>query len=157
MGVPLIQGRSLCWCFHTPVSTQMKSSKLMAVAGMTMVMTALTSCNGLSDYEKTLVGSYYNTALSDMKPAIELRADRSATVRAIRPGDLTYSVSATWKATGDSLILVPDASSIVVEEGDPMAVGNVAPRLSWPIVKCNEQTLTLVRDRNTIDYKRRYE
>ena len=136
MGVPLTQGRSLCWCFHMPVSTQMKSSKLMAVAGMTAFMAALTSCNGLSDYEKTLVGS---------------------TVRAIRPGDLTYSVSATWKATGDSLILVPDSSSIVVEEGDPMAVGNVAPRLSWPIVKCNEQTLTLVRDRNTIDYKRRYE
>lgn len=135
----------------------MLRSKISAVTGAVLLMAGLSACNGLSDYEKSLVGSYYNTALSDMKPAIELNADRSATVRAIRPGDLTYSVSATWEATEDSLILVPDATSIVIEEGDPTAVGNVAPRLSWPIVKCNEQTLTLVRDRNTIDYKRRYE
>lgn len=130
------------------------------ITGVTAALSALivaTGCNGLSDYEKGLVGSYYNTALSDMKPAIELHKDRTAVVRAIRPGDLTYSVSAQWEATEDSLILVPDASSIVIEEGDPAAVGNVAPRLSWPIVKCNEQTLTLVRENNTIDYKRRYE
>lgn len=117
----------------------------------------IAACNGLSDREKELVGKYYNTAVSDMTPEIELNADRSAVVRALRPGDLVYSVKARWSATADSLIVIPDASSIVVEEGDPAGVGNVPARLAWPIVKCNEQSLTLIRNRNTIDYRRRYE
>ena len=135
----------------------MISHKMSGAAGAIALLMVAAACNGLSDHEKDLVGNYYNTALSDMKPAIELRKDRTATIRAIRPGDLTYSVSARWEASEDSLIMIPDATSIIVEEGDPGAVGNVAPRLAWPIVKCNEQTLTLVRENNTIDYKRRYE
>lgn len=130
---------------------------LPAIAILLVWLTVFTSCNRLSKQEKEMVGKYYNPALSDMKPVIELGADRSAVVRAIRPGDLTYSVKATWKASEDSLILFPDSASITVEEGDPAAVGHVAPRLSWPIVSRNEQTLTLIRDRNTIDYHRRYE
>ncbi len=118
---------------------------------------SLAACNGLSVREKELVGKYYNTALSDMKPEIELNSDRSAVVRALRPGDLVYSVKARWEATEDSLIIRPDTVSIVVEEGDPAAVGHVPARLAWPIVKYNDQTLTLIRNRNTIDYRRRYE
>ena len=131
--------------------------KLGALFGIVIALGAVTACNGLSDYEKSMVGKYYNTALSDMKPAIELNSDRTAVVRAIRPGDLVYSVQATWSATEDSLILVTDSTSIQIEEGDPAAVGRVAPRLSWPIVRSNEQTLTLIRDKNTIDYRHRYE
>ena len=133
------------------------SARILKTVGAVALIALVSACNGLSDREKQLVGKYYNTALSDMKPEIELNADRSATVRAIRPGDLIYSVSARWKATEDSLIICPDTTSIVVEEGDPASVGNVPPRLAWPIAACNEQTLTLIRNKNTIDYRRRYE
>ena len=127
------------------------------LAAAALLGCALCACNGLSDREKELVGKYYNTALSDMKPEIELNSDRSATLRALRPGDLVYSVKARWEATADSLIVMPDTTSISIEEGDPAAVGHVPARLAWPIVKCNDQTLTLIRNRNTIDYRRRYE
>ncbi len=139
------------------ISMRLVFRSFTLVAAALFIGGMLAGCNRLSKQEKEMVGKYYNTALSDMKPAIELNADRSAVVRAIRPGDLVYAVSATWKATPDSLILIPDSTSIVVEEGDPAAVGNVAPRLAWPIVKYNEQTLTLIRDKNTIDYRHRYE
>lgn len=139
------------------ISMRLVFRSFTLVAAALFIGGMLAGCNRLSKQEKEMVWKYYNTALSDMKPAIELNADRSAVVRAIRPGDLVYAVSATWKATPDSLILIPDSTSIVVEEGDPAAVGNVAPRLAWPIVKYNEQTLTLIRDKNTIDYRHRYE
>lgn len=119
-----------------------KQHSLCTKAATLTLLGALCACNGLSDREKELVGKYYNTALSDMKPEIELNDDRSAVVRAIRPGDLVYSVDARWEATADSLILIPDTTSIAVEEGDPAAVGHVPARLAWPIVKYNDQTLT---------------
>ncbi len=134
-----------------------KQHSLCTKAATLTLLGALCACNGLSDREKELVGKYYNTALSDMKPEIELNDDRSAVVRAIRPGDLVYSVDARWEATADSLLLIPDTTSIAVEEGDPAAVGHVPARLAWPIVKYNDQTLTLIRNRNTIDYRHRYE
>ena len=132
-------------------------NKSVALSACVFALLSLSACNRLSDREKELVGKYYNTALSDMKPEIELNSDRSAVLRAQRPGDLVYSVKARWEATDDSLIVCPDTVSIVVEEGDPAAVGHVPARLAWPIVKYNDQTLTLIRNRNTIDYRRRYE
>ena len=134
-----------------------KNHYITAIVAAAAMSIGLAACNGLSDHEKALVGKYYNTALSDMKPEIELNADRSATLRAIRPGDLVYAVSARWEATADSLIMHPDTTSIAVEEGDPAGVGHVPARVAWPIVKASEQTLTLIRNKNTIDYRRRYE
>ena len=39
--------------------------KLGAFFGIVIALGAVTACNGLSDYEKSMVGKYYNTALSD--------------------------------------------------------------------------------------------
>lgn len=126
---------------------------------ITTVATAclLTACGGLSDREKQMVGNYYIPAVSDTKPMLELEKDRSAVIRAIRPGELTYNVGGKWKLNRDTLVIETDPSSITIEEGDPAMVGTVAPRLAYPIVAFNENTLSLNRQGVTYDYHRRSE
>ncbi|MDE6126195.1 MAG: hypothetical protein K2G30_04495 [Muribaculaceae bacterium] len=117
----------------------------------------LSACGGLSDREEKMVGNYYIPAVSDSRPLIELGADRSAVVRAIRPGELSYCVAGKWELSGDTLVILTDPSSITIEEGDPALVGTVAPRVAYPVAACNENTLTLERQGITYDYHRRNE
>lgn len=116
---------------------------------------ALTSCGGMTSQEKEMMGKYYIPALSDAKPLLELNDENRAVMRAIRPGDLTFSVSGTWKVRDDSLIVENDPATIKIEEGDPAMMGTVAPRVAYPIVSFNETTLTLNRGGVTYDYHRR--
>lgn len=117
----------------------------------------LTACGGLSDREKDMVGNYYIPAVSDTRPLIELGGDRTAVIRAIRPGELSYCVSGKWKLNGDTLVIETDPSSITIEEGDPALVGTVAPRVAYPVRSFNETTLTIDRQGITYDYHRRTE
>lgn len=117
----------------------------------------LGSCGGLSDQEKRMVGKYYIPALSDTNPLIELNADGTSVLRAIRPGDITYSVSGVWKVDNDSLIIESDSTSITIEDGDPGLVGHVSRRVAYPIAGFNESTLSIVRQGITYDYHRRSE
>ena len=81
------------------------------------------SCGGLSEKEEGMVGKYYIPAVSDTHPLLELEADRSAVIRAIRPGELSFYVSGEWRLENDSLIIDNDISSITIEEGDPGLIG----------------------------------
>lgn len=117
----------------------------------------LSACGGLSDREKKMVGNYYIPAVSDTRPLIELRQDRAAVIRAIRPGELSYFVTGKWELSGDTLVIATDPSSITIEEGDPSLVGTVAPRVAYPIHTFNETTLTIDRQGVTYDYHRRSE
>lgn len=131
-------------------------TRFFKISGIIMSMLVwLTACGGLSKQEEMMVGKYYIPAISDTNPLIELNADRSAVVRAIRQGDITYSVSGRWKLDADSLIIVTDSTSITIEEGDPGLVGSVSPRLAYPIKDFNESTLTIERQGITYDYHRR--
>ncbi len=121
------------------------------------VACTLTACGGLSDREKQMVGNYYIPAISDTKPMLELGKDRSAIVRAIRPGELTYNVGGKWKLNRDTLVIETNPASITIEEGDPAMVGTVAPRLAYPVVAFNENTLSLSKQGVTYDYHRRSE
>lgn len=118
---------------------------------------ALTSCGGMTDVEKKMVGKYYIPAVSDTNPLIELNADGTSVLRAIRPNDITFSVTGTWKMVDDSLIIVNDPTSITIEDGDPSLVGTVSPRISYPVKDFNESTLSIVRDGIVYDYHRRLE
>lgn len=124
---------------------------------MPLSMLLLASCGGLTDQEKRMVGKYYIPALSDTNPLIELNADGTSVLRAIRPGDITYSVTGVWKIDNDSLIIESDSTSITIEDGDPGLVGHVSRRVAYPIKGYNESTLSIVRQGITYDYHRRSE
>ena len=118
------------------------------LASVLPLLALLSACGGLSDREEKMV-------LSDTRPLMELNADRTSVLRAIRPGDISYSVSGVWKVEGDSLIIESDSTSITIEEGDPGLVGHIACRVAYPITGFNESTLSIQRQGITYDYHRR--
>ncbi len=132
----------------------MKALPTLAASAAAAILSA---CGGLSEQEEKMVGNYYLPAVSDSRPMFELKNDRSAVVRAIRPGELTYSVAGRWELSGDTLVIATDPSSITIEEGDPAMVGTVAPRIAYPVEAFNETTLSLDRQGVTYDYHRRNE
>lgn len=117
----------------------------------------LVACSGMSEQEKRMIGKYYIPAVSDTKPLIELNADGSSVLRAIRPGDITFSVTGQWHVDSDSLIVVNDSTSITIEDGDPGLVGHVTQRVAYPIKSFDESTLSIERQGITYDYHRRVE
>lgn len=123
----------------------------------TVACALLQSCGGMSEQEKRMVGNYYIPAVSDTHPLLELGADRSAVVRAIRPGELSFYVTGQWRMENDSLIIDNDISSITIEEGDPALVGTVAPRIAYPILGSDDAVLRLERQGVVYDYHRRVE
>ncbi len=125
----------------------------MAVAGGVMLL--LGSCGGMTDQEKAMIGKYYISAVSDTHPLLELEEGNTAVVRAIRPGELSFSVEGVWHVRNDSLVIDNDVSSIAIEEGDPALVGNVSEHVSWPIRHYDETTLRLERGGIIYDYHRR--
>ncbi len=117
----------------------------------------LQSCGGLSEQEEGMVGKYYIPTVSVTHPLLELEADRSAVIRAIRPGELSFYVSGEWRLENDSLIIDNDISSITIEEGDPGLIGTVAPRVAYPILGFDGTVLHIERQGVVYDYHRRLE
>lgn len=137
-----------------------ESQKGLSVRGISLallfpLLSLLAACGGLSEQEEKMVGKYYIPALSDTNPLIELNSDRTSVLRAIRPGDITYSVTGVWKVENDSLIIESDSTSITIEDGDPGLVGHVSRRVAYPIKDFNESTLSIQRQGITYDYHRR--
>lgn len=129
---------------------------VLAAALMAGVM--LQSCGGgLSDREQHMVGNYYIPAVSDSHPLLELKSDRKALIRAIRPGELSFYVTGQWRVENDSLIIDNDVSSITIEEGDPAFVGNVAARVAYPVLGFDDTVLRIERQGVVYDYHRRLE
>lgn len=136
----------------------MKLSKTLSLHALVLpVCLLLAACGGLSSREKQMVGKYYISAVSDSNPLIELNADGTSVLRAIAPGEITFSVSGTWHADEDSLIIENDSTSITIEDGDPGLVGHVSRRVAYPIHSFNEQILSLERQGIIYDYRRRSE
>lgn len=131
------------------------SVRRISLALLFPLLSLLAACGGLSEQEEKMVGKYYIPALSDTNPLIELNADRTSVLRAIRPGDITYSVTGVWKVENDSLIIESDSTSITIEDGDPGLVGHVSRRVAYPIKDFNESTLSIQRQGITYDYHRR--
>ena len=114
---------------------------------------ALCSCSKLSDEAKKIVGTYYNTELSQTQPVMELRSDASCLIRAIRPGVLSYSVEGTWNVERDSLILQLEPASLTWE-GDSMMIGDIPKRNARKIVSYTDFSIQLEQDGATYLYKR---
>lgn len=139
---------------HPFIASFRKASHGIAIAAC---ITLITGCGGMTDREKQMVGKYYIPAVSDTRPMIELNNENRAVVSAIRPGELSFFVTGTWKVRNDSLIIENDASSITIEEGDPALVGTVASRVAYPILGYDETVLRINRGGIVYDYHRRTE
>ncbi|MDE5942237.1 MAG: hypothetical protein K2H14_09015 [Muribaculaceae bacterium] len=135
--------------------TQNPACRTVAAGGVLCAL--LAGCSGMSDQEKRMIGKYYIPAVSDTRPLIELNNDNRAVIRAIRPGELSFFVTGVWKVRDDSLIIENDASSITIEDGDAALIGDVAPRVAYPILSYDETVLSLDRGGIVYDYHRRPE
>lgn len=130
-------------------------SKCAAAAAALTLAASVAACGGMSSQEKEMVGKYYIPAVSDTSPLLELNEDNQSVMRAIRPGELSFSVAGQWHVVGDSLVIVNDISSITIEDGDPGLVGTVAERVAYPIIAYEETTLRIKRQGAIYDYHRR--
>ncbi|MDE5826647.1 MAG: hypothetical protein K2H57_03645, partial [Duncaniella sp.] len=81
-------------------------------------------CSRLSSEAKEIVGTYYNTELSQTEPVMELRNDATCVIRAIKPGVLSYSVDGKWNVEHDSLIVRLDPGSLKFV-GDSTLIGHI--------------------------------
>ncbi len=105
----------------------------------------LMACGGLSDKARHIVGTYYNTSISDDIPVFELNRDGSCLMRAIRPDVLTISVKGTWNVVDDTLVIHHDLATITAE-GDTSLMGTVAPEFKAKVTGYTDYSLTLLRD-----------
>lgn len=116
-------------------------------------MLSVTSCSKLSSEAKEIVGNYIIPEVSQTEPVMELNRDATCTVRAIKPGVLTYSVEGTWNVERDSLVMDLDPSSLKVE-GEASMVGEIPVHSARKVVEHNEFNLQLEKDGVVYYYKR---
>lgn len=129
----------------------MKSTSLIAAAAG---MLLLSSCSGLSDRAKEMVGIYYIDEVSTDTPVLELSDDGTVLQRAIRPGVLTYAVKGKWNVENDTLFITNEPEPVEVD-GDATLVGEIPEKRSLPVVDFNGITLTLRNGGAEYVYRRR--
>lgn len=113
----------------------------------------LTSCNKLSDQAMEIVGTYYNTELSQTEPVMELRPDATCLIRAIRPGVLTYSVEGEWNVENDSLVIILQPETLKWK-GDSVMIGEIPLRNARKIANHSDFSLQLEQGGATYVFKR---
>ncbi|MCM1349294.1 MAG: lipocalin family protein [Firmicutes bacterium] len=130
--------------------------KTVTIVSLITFMICMAACNGLSDRAKEMVGVYYQTAVSENEPVMELNDDGTCVIHAIKPGVLSYTVNGTWNVENDSLLIYTDGVVASVS-GDTtqVRVGSIPAEKSYKISDFNELTLTLRRDGNDYTYVRR--
>ncbi|MDE7025767.1 MAG: hypothetical protein K2O88_07795 [Paramuribaculum sp.] len=126
---------------------------IIATALMTFA-SILSGCSHLSSEAKEMVGCYFIPEVSQDDPLMELNANGSCVIRAVKPGVLTMSVPGTWNVLNDSLIVELDPSGLVTE-GDSTLVGNIPLTLKKSVVDFNGTNLTLEYDGVQYVYLRR--
>lgn len=114
------------------------------------------SCSGLSKEAKQIVGTYYNTELSQTEPVMVLKKDAACVITAIKPGVLTYSVEGKWNVENDSLIISLDPSTMKFE-GDSTLIGSIPARVAQKVASHNEFSLQLENGGVSYLYQRRNE
>lgn len=125
-----------------------------AIFLLSMVTILLSSCSKLSPEAEKIIGTYYNTELSQSAPVMELREDASCTIRAIKPGVLTYCVEGTWNVENDTIFFELEPSTLRAE-GDKSLIGVVPSRFSRHVVDYNDFILQLEHEGVVYQYLRR--
>lgn len=127
---------------------------IKSIIMLMVVAIACAGCHRLSSEAKKMTGNYFIPEISEDEPLLELRKDATCTLRAIKPGVLTYSVDGYWNVLNDSLIADLDPSTISWE-GDSSLIGEITPHYTRGIVSFNEVTLTVEKDGVQYVYHRR--
>ncbi len=126
---------------------------LIAVA---FTAAATSSCSHLSSEAKEMIGVYYQPAISENEPVMELNDDGTCVIHAIKPEVMSYTVNGKWNVVNDSLLIETDG--VVAEvTGDTtqVSVGNIPTHISYAITSFNGLTLTLNREGADYAYSRR--
>lgn len=111
-------------------------------------------CHRLSEKARQMPGHYYINEISQDQPLLELNDDATCTVRAIKPGILTYAVAGRWDVVGDSLVI--EVEPVLTElQGDSSLVGDIPERLARRVQEFTGTSLTLRHDGNDYVYLRR--
>ena len=129
------------------MNTHMNTLRLLPVAAVAAIAAA---CSSLSPEAREIVGKYYINEVSDDTPLLELNADGTSVMRAIRTDVLTVTVPGTWNVNGDSLVIVNDMDAIKAI-GDTSIMGHIAPRSAHRIVERTPTSITL--DINGLSYQ----
>ncbi len=117
---------------------------------------AVTGCNRLSEEARQMTGVYYQTAVSENEPVMELNDNGSCTVHAIKPGVMSYTVNGTWNVENDSLLIETEGvAASVTGDTTVIRIGRIPTRISYAIADFNGLSLTLRRDGNDYVYVRR--
>lgn len=116
----------------------------------------MSSCSHLSKEAKQIVGTYYNSELSQTEPVMQLRKDASCTITAIKPGVLTFSVDGEWNVVNDSLVIELSPQSIRFD-GDSTLIGNIPERVARKVVAHTDFSLQLESGGVSYLYQRRNE
>ncbi|MCM1076772.1 MAG: hypothetical protein NC411_05380 [Bacteroides sp.] len=130
----------------------MKTSILLTTAVFSALV--LCGCSHLSREAKEIVGTYYNTELSQTEPVMELRKDATCLLRAIKPGVLTFCVDGKWNVKNDSLVIDLKPETIKFE-GDSTLIGEIPSHISQKVVSYNDFSLQLETDGINYLYQRR--
>ncbi len=127
-----------------------KITFLLAVAAVA------SSCNHLSDQAKDMVGVYYQPAISENEPIMELNDDGTCIVHAIKPNVMSYTVNGQWNVENDSLMIETDGKvAEIAGDTTQVTVGEIPLRISYAITSFNGLTLTLNREGADYAYSRR--
>lgn len=121
-------------------------NKILRLTILSAIILSLQSCGKLSGEAKHIVGNYAIPELSQDVPVMELNRDASCVIRAIRPDVLSYSVHGTWNVENDSLVMLIDPSSLEVESGDPLLVGDIPTRAARKVAGYTDLSLELEND-----------
>lgn len=116
----------------------------------------LSACNGLSDEAKEMVGVYYQTAISENEPVMELNDDGTCVIHAIKPGVMSYTVNGTWNVEDDSLKIETDGKvASVTGDTTTIRIGAIPETKSYAIADFNGLSLTLKQGGVDYLYQRR--
>lgn len=114
----------------------------------------LWSCSPLSDEAKQIVGNYYIPELSNDEPMLELDADGTCHVHAIKKGVLSYSVPGEWNVRDSIIIFDLDPAGLTFE-GDSALIGDIPRHMEKTVREADEFSLTLEVDGIDYVYQRR--
>ena len=103
-----------------------------------------------------MVGTYYQTAISETEPVMELNEDGSCTIHAIKSDVMSYTVNGEWNVENDSLVIDTDGvAASVTGDTTVVRVGTIPTHVSYAISSFNGLTLTLNRGGTDYSYVRR--
>lgn len=131
-------------------------NRTSSLIGLALLASVCCGCSKLSSEAKEIIGTYYNPEISQTEPVMELHKNATCTIRAIKPGVLSYSVEGEWNVKKDSLIMTIDPATLQYD-GDSTLIGNIPTRIARKITDHTDFSLQLEQNGVSYMFNRRNE